>query len=83
MISDKYTLPELGRWNLEVALAAVLEASVLHRTSLLPADVLDGWNATMDLVAGQGQEAYRAPGARPRRWSGSSSPPPRSTSWAR
>ncbi len=60
VISDKYTLPELGRWNLEGALAAVLEASVLHRTSLLPRDTLDGWNATMDQVAGRGQEAYRA-----------------------
>jgi phosphoenolpyruvate carboxylase len=60
VISDKYTLPELGRWNLEGALAAVLEASVLHRTSLLPRDVLDGWNTTMDLVAGSGQTAYRA-----------------------
>jgi phosphoenolpyruvate carboxylase len=59
VISDKYTLPELGRWNLEGALAAVLEASVLHRTSLLPQDVLDGWNATMDVVAGSGQTAYR------------------------
>ncbi|MEP6800113.1 MAG: phosphoenolpyruvate carboxylase [Lapillicoccus sp.] len=60
VISDKYTLPELGRWNLEGALAAVLEASVLHRTSLLPPEVLDGWNTTMDLVAGAGQTAYRA-----------------------
>ena len=60
VISDKYTLPELGRWNLEVALAAVLEASLLHRTSLLPRNVLEGWNSTMDLVAGRGQEAYRA-----------------------
>jgi len=60
VISDKYTLPQLGRWNLEGALAAVLEASVLHRTSLLPPDVLDGWNATMDQVAQSGQEAYRA-----------------------
>jgi phosphoenolpyruvate carboxylase len=59
VISDKYTLPALGRWNLEGALAAVLEASVLHRTSLLPQDVLDGWNATMAVVAGSGQEAYR------------------------
>jgi phosphoenolpyruvate carboxylase len=60
VISDKYTLPQLGRENLETALSAVLEASVLHRTSLLPQDVLDGWNATMDVVAGQGQVAYRA-----------------------
>lgn len=60
VISDKYTLAQLGRENLEQALASVLEASVLHRTSLLPQDVLDGWNGTMDLVAGAGQTAYRA-----------------------
>ena len=59
VLSDKYTLPGLGRFNLEVALAAVLEASVLHRTSLLPKDVLDGWNGAMDLVAASGQRAYR------------------------
>jgi len=60
VISDKYALPGLGRQNLEGALAAVLEASVLHRTSLLPADLLDGWNGTMDLVAERGKDAYRA-----------------------
>jgi phosphoenolpyruvate carboxylase len=59
VISDKYTLPQLGRENIELALAAVLEASVLHRTSLLPADILGTWNETMDLVAGQAQLAYR------------------------
>lgn len=59
VISDKYTLPGLARFNLETALAAVLEASVLHRRSLLPRDVLDGWNGTMDLVAASGQDAYR------------------------
>jgi phosphoenolpyruvate carboxylase len=60
VISDKYTLPQLGRENLETALAAVLEASVLHRTSLLPQDVLNDWDGTMDVVAAQGQIAYRA-----------------------
>ncbi len=60
VISDKYTLPQLGRENIELALAAVLEASVLHRTSRLPEDVLNGWNSTMDLVAGSAQTAYRA-----------------------
>ena len=33
--------PSIGRENLEQALSAVLEASVLHRTSLLPPDVLE------------------------------------------
>ena len=65
-ICDKYTLPGLGRFNLEVALAAVLEASVLHRTSLLPQDVLDGWNGTMDLVAGQRPGGLPRARARPR-----------------
>ncbi|GGF50105.1 phosphoenolpyruvate carboxylase [Marmoricola endophyticus] len=60
VLSDKYTLPQLGRWNLETALAAVVEASLLHRTSLLPTDLLGEWNATMDVVAAQGQQAYRA-----------------------
>ncbi|KAJ1683003.1 hypothetical protein LUZ63_021783 [Rhynchospora breviuscula] len=60
VLSDKYTLPQLGRWNLETALAAVVEASLLHRRSLLPADLLEQWNATMDVVASSGQEAYRA-----------------------
>ena len=59
VISGKYTLPGLGRWNLETALAAVLEASVLHRKALLPSKVLQEWNATMDVVAGSGQVAYR------------------------
>ncbi len=60
VISDKYALPGLGRHNLEGALAAVVEASALHRTSLLPREVLDGWNGTMDVVAEQGKQAYRA-----------------------
>ncbi|MGV3563202.1 MAG: phosphoenolpyruvate carboxylase, partial [Nocardioides sp.] len=59
VISDKYLLPELGRFNLEAALAAVVEASVLRRGPQLPRDVLDDWDATMDLVAGSGQTAYR------------------------
>lgn len=60
VISDKYALPALARHNLESALAATLEASVLHRSSLLPADVLEGWNEAMAQVAAAGQEAYRA-----------------------
>lgn len=60
VISDKYSLPGLGRRNLEEALAAVIEASTLHRTSLLPQELLDGWNTTMDVVAEHGQLRYRS-----------------------
>ena len=60
VISDKYVQPRLARHNLEVALSAALEASTLHRTSLQPGEVLDGWDTTMGLVAAKGQEAYRA-----------------------
>lgn len=60
VISDKYALPGLGRHNLEGALAAVVEASALERVSLLPRELLDGWNATMDVVAEQGKQQYRA-----------------------
>ncbi|WP_211753027.1 phosphoenolpyruvate carboxylase [Nocardioides lianchengensis] len=60
VISDKYSLPGLGRWNLEGALAAVIEATLLHRDQQLPPDVLADWDAAMGQVAGAGQEAYRA-----------------------
>ncbi|TYL45676.1 phosphoenolpyruvate carboxylase [Nocardioides sp. BGMRC 2183] len=59
VISDKYALPGLARTNLEAALAAVIEGSALHRASLLPPDLLQEWNATMDTVASAGQRAYQ------------------------
>jgi len=60
VISDKYLLPTLARHNLELALAAVAEATVLHRTSRLDFDVLDEWDNTMDTVAAAAVRAYRA-----------------------
>ncbi|WP_432494857.1 phosphoenolpyruvate carboxylase [Kineococcus gypseus] len=60
VISDKYVQPRLARHNLEVALAAALEASTLHRSSRLGDDVLDAWDGTMDVLAAAGQRAYRS-----------------------
>ncbi|WP_337059508.1 phosphoenolpyruvate carboxylase [Kineococcus sp. G2] len=60
VISDKYLQPRLARHNLEVALSAALEASTLHRSARAGRGVLDVWDATMDVVAAEGQRAYRA-----------------------
>ncbi len=64
-IAEKYGLPGVARDNLERALAAVLEASVLHRESRVPLDVLAGWDATMDVVSTAAFGAYRALVERP------------------
>ena len=65
VISDKYLLPSLARHNLELALAAVTEATVLHRTSRLDLDVLERWDATMDAVSDAAAGSYRSLLAQP------------------
>ena len=82
VLSDKYTLPKLGLLNLESALAAVIEASILHRTPVLAARGPGG------VGRGDGPSSRR-PGRRHTgawcatpRWCPSSSPRPRSTSSA-
>jgi len=60
VIAEKYGLPGVARDNLERALAAVLEASVLHRESRVDLDVLDRWDATMDVVSDAAFAAYRS-----------------------
>ena len=66
VISDKYLLRSLARHNLELALAAVAEATVLHRTSRLDFEVLARWDGTMDAVSDAAASAYRSLLADPR-----------------
>ncbi len=60
VISDKYLLPNMARHNLDLALAAVTEATVLHQTSRLDFDVLAAWDRTMDAVSSAAAATYRA-----------------------
>ncbi len=60
VISERYGLPGLARHNLELLLAAVLEASLLHRESRQPMDVLDRWDSAMDDVSLAAFAAYRS-----------------------
>ena len=59
VIADKYGLPELASTNLEVQVAATLEASLLHRSSRQAEAVLDDWDQVMDTVSGAAYQRYR------------------------
>lgn len=59
VISDRYSLSALAHDQLEILLAAVLEATLLHQTSRVPLEVLDRWDEAMDVVSGAAHAAYR------------------------
>ena len=59
VISDKYGLPDLAERNLELMLAAVVEASLLHRQSRRDQETLDHWSETMETISQAAHAAYR------------------------
>jgi len=65
VISDKYALPALARQNLELALAATVEASVLHRTDRRTPEQARRWDRTMDRISSAAHARYRGLVAEP------------------
>ncbi len=59
VISDKYALPALARENLALSLAAVIEATALHRESRVATEDLARWDHVMDIASEAAYSAYR------------------------
>ncbi|MEQ8718176.1 MAG: phosphoenolpyruvate carboxylase [Acidimicrobiales bacterium] len=59
VIADKYGLPGLARRNLDLALSAVVEASLLPRSSTVSADRTGPWVEVMELISAAAYDAYR------------------------
>ncbi len=59
VISEKYGHPAIAARNLELALASLLESSLLHRKSRKPKDTLERWTEAMDCFSAEAYTAYR------------------------
>jgi phosphoenolpyruvate carboxylase len=65
VISDKYSLPALAHRNLEIMLAAVLDATLLHQTSRWDDATLERWDQAMNVVSAAARETYAGLVSRP------------------
>jgi len=59
VISDKYALASLARENVELTLAASLEATVLNRSPRQSVQDLANWNECMQLISDSSFSSYR------------------------
>jgi phosphoenolpyruvate carboxylase len=60
VIADKYGQPEIAHRNLDLALAAVLEATVAHRSPRHEASQLESWSQVMEELSAHAYSAYRS-----------------------
>ncbi|MEM7321468.1 MAG: phosphoenolpyruvate carboxylase [Actinomycetota bacterium] len=60
VIADKYGLPSLARRNLDLAISAVLEASILRRKPIHDAATVGRWDEIMELMSESAYAMYRS-----------------------